>query len=58
MRGFVRPLVRQSVRWSMVIEMKSGKTSVIDTVCVGVGVGVSMEFRGICGPAHLSATIL
>ena len=60
----VRPLVHPSVGPSVgplvMIELKSGKTSVLDTFCVclcveGVGVGVWM---GLDAPAHPSATIL
>ena len=57
-RGFVRLSVRPFVSWcvgpsvrrSVLIESKSGKTSVLDTVCVclcveGVGVGDGVEVR-------------
>ena len=61
-RGFIHPSVGPSVRWSVVIELKSGKTSVFDTFCVclcvcrgewGFGCGLGLD-----APAHPSATIL
>ena len=36
--GFVRPLVRQSIRWSVVIELKNMKTRIIDAAVVIVHV--------------------
>ena len=52
----VRPSVGPSV---MVIEMKSGKTSVFDTFCVCLSVGGGLGCGwGLDAPAHPSATIL
>ena len=54
-RGFVCP----SVGPSMVIESKSGKTSVLDTFCVCLTVGGGLGCGwGLDAPAHPSATIL
>ena len=53
------PSVHPSVRPSVVIESKSGKTSVLDTFCVGLSVGDGFGCGwGLDAPAHPSATIL
>ena len=61
-RNSIRGFVRQSVCWSVMIELKSGKTSILDNFCVCLCVG-SQGWELGCGsgldaPAHPSATIL
>ena len=55
-RSSVRPLVRLS---EAVIELKSGETSIFDTLCecLSVGGGLGCEW-GLGAPAHPTATIL
>ena len=53
------PSVGPSVRPSVMIESKSGKTSILDTSCVGLSVGDGLgDGWGLAAPAHPSATIL
>ena len=55
----VGPSVHPSVRRSVMIESKRGKTSVLDTLCVCLCVGRRLGCGwGLDAPAHLSATIL
>ena len=63
MRDFARPSVGPLVHWSVgpsvVIKLKSGETSVLDSFCIYFNVRGGLE----CGweldaPAHMSATIL
>ena len=55
-RGFVRPLVRPSVRWSIEVnqsKLNSGKTSVLDAFCVHVCEGSWVErwvWKGVGRP--------
>ena len=53
------PSVGPSVRRSVVIELKRGKTSVFDTFCVCLSVGSGFGCGwGLDAPAHPSTTIL
>ena len=62
MRGFVCPMVRRSVRWSVTLEVKNQKTRIyepaVGIVCVGVlegvwgGVWVRLWVGCLCPTAH------
>ena len=47
---FVGPLVHLLVRWFVVIELKSGETSVLNSLCVVVGVWMGVGCP--CPPAR------